>query len=280
KWRGNHIFNPSNLGLVLCFLILGSDRAEPLDFWWGPMSPWMALALAIIVVGGLAILLRLHLLGIAIGFWVSFAASIGILAGTGHAMTARWHLGPITSLYFWWILVTSPEVLVFMFFMITDPKTTPKGRVARVAYGVGVGLLATLLIAPMQTEFQAKVALLGSLTIVCALRPLLEWLLPAAGSPNDRLLALVSRAGSRSRRGAAKLRGLGLAGAAAFSGILVLAGIPARTASAFAAPLGETGRLPQITILHSTGVSSQLDRKTARLVAKSLVLDLRRQADA
>src|SRR5262249_28977348 len=106
KWRGNHIFNPSNFGLVLCFLILGSDRAEPLDFWWGPMPPWTALALAIIVVGGLAILLRLHLLGIAIGFWVSFAASIGILAGTGHAMTARWPLGPITSLYFWWILVT------------------------------------------------------------------------------------------------------------------------------------------------------------------------------
>ena len=23
KWRGNHIFNPSNIGLVLCFLILG-----------------------------------------------------------------------------------------------------------------------------------------------------------------------------------------------------------------------------------------------------------------
>ena len=23
KWRGNHIFNPSNFGLVLCFLLLG-----------------------------------------------------------------------------------------------------------------------------------------------------------------------------------------------------------------------------------------------------------------
>ena len=182
QWRGHHIFNPSNFGLVLCFLVLGSDRAAPLDFWWGPMSPWMALALAIIVLGGLWILMGLNLLGIAIGFWVSFAASIGILAATGHAMTARWHLGPITSRYFWWILVTSPEVLVFMFFMITDPRTTPKGRVARIAYGVGVGLLATLLIAPMETEFQAKVALLGSLTVVCALRPLLEWLLPAAGS--------------------------------------------------------------------------------------------------
>ncbi len=53
KLRGRHIFNPSNFGLVLCFLILGKERAFPLEFWWGPMSPWMALALAIIVVGGL-----------------------------------------------------------------------------------------------------------------------------------------------------------------------------------------------------------------------------------
>src|SRR6266480_5306480 len=62
RWRGEHIFNPSNIGLVLCFLILGSGRSEPLDFWWGPMSLWMGVALGIIVVGGLVILRRLKLL--------------------------------------------------------------------------------------------------------------------------------------------------------------------------------------------------------------------------
>src|SRR6266496_3331595 len=30
RLRGGHIFNPSNFGLVLCFLILGKHRAEPL----------------------------------------------------------------------------------------------------------------------------------------------------------------------------------------------------------------------------------------------------------
>ena len=34
--RGRHVFNPANIGLVLCFLVLGASRAEPLDFWWGP----------------------------------------------------------------------------------------------------------------------------------------------------------------------------------------------------------------------------------------------------
>src|SRR5690242_1306003 len=88
RFRGRHLFNPSNFGLVLCFLVLGKNRADPLDFWWAPMSTWMALALVIIVAGGLLILLRLGLLGIAVGFWVSFAAGIGVLALSGHAMTA------------------------------------------------------------------------------------------------------------------------------------------------------------------------------------------------
>ncbi len=30
-WRGRHVFNPANLGLVLAFVILGSERAEPLQ---------------------------------------------------------------------------------------------------------------------------------------------------------------------------------------------------------------------------------------------------------
>ena len=177
-WRGQHVFNPSNIGLVVCFLALGRARVEPLDFWWGPMSWWMALALAIIVTGGFTILRRLHLLRIALAFWVSFAAAIGVLALTGHAMTARWHLGPITGFHFWWVLVTSPEVLVFLFFMITDPKTAPSGGRARVAYALVLGLVAGTLIAPTTTEWSAKVALLSSLAIVCAAKfvlPLFHW---------------------------------------------------------------------------------------------------------
>ena len=115
-------------GSSLCFLVLGRGRAEPLDFWWGPMSPWLALALAIIVVGGLAILIRLRLLVIAVALLGDLRRRASrVLAGRGHAITARWHLGPVTGHYFWWVLVTSPEVLVFLFFMITDPKTTPQG---------------------------------------------------------------------------------------------------------------------------------------------------------
>ncbi len=265
-WRGRHLFNPSNFGLVLCFLILGKNRAFPLEFWWGPMTAWMALALAIIVAGGLAILYRLRLLFIAVGFWLSFGAAIIVVALSGHAMTTSWHLGAVTGTYFWWVLITSPEILVFTFFMITDPKTIPLGRPARLVYAVTIGLLSTLLIAPQTTEFGAKVALLGSLTLVCAARPLLEWLLPADGS---RRLPRATRLGTA-----------GVVGAAAFAGLLVLAGIPARPDNASAAQLGNTGALPPVTVINSSRVSSQIDHATALAIAGDLVADLKTRADA
>jgi hypothetical protein len=274
--KGRHVFNPSNFGLVLIFLLLGSSRVDPLDFWWAPMSDWMLLALVIIVAGGFAILARLRLLGIAVLFWLTFAAGIGVLALSGHEMTARWHLGPITGGYFWWVIVTSPEVLVFLFFMITDPRTIPSGRFGRRLYAVGIGLIATLLIAPQRTEFATKVSLLSALAIACAARALLEF---APGEEaRARWLADARRRASRRATGA-----FALTGAAAFVGLLLLAGLPARTdagATGIDSAVTGSARLPQVTIGHSSGVQSQLTSVTAKQIARDVVADLGTQADA
>ncbi len=249
KWRGNHIFNPSNIGLVLCFLILGRGRANPLDFWWGPMSVWLLVALAVILAGGFLILSRLKLLWIAVAFWVTFAAGIGVLALSGHAMSARWHLGPITGFSFWLVLITSPEVLVFLFFMITDPKTAPRNPTARIAYAISLGLLSTLLIAGARTEFASKVGLLSSLAIVCLVMPVLQ-LLPRRAL-SRRWLAVA-----------------GVAGLAVYAAALVLitGGAPSNAAPRLAA-----GALPPITILPSRGVQSQLNLATAQQITHNLV---------
>ncbi|HXV32445.1 MAG TPA: FG-GAP-like repeat-containing protein [Gaiellaceae bacterium] len=267
RFRGGHVFNPSNIGLVLCFLLLGPGRADPLDLWWGPMTAWMALALAVIVVGGLVILSRLRLLEIAVFFWVAFAAGIAVLAASGHAMTARWHLGPVTGWEFWRVLVFSPEILVFLFFMITDPKTIPAGRLGRRLYAVGIALLAVLLIAPQTTEFATKVAVLGALALVCAARPVVEVLAPRV---------VGSWAPGRARAGA-----LALGGAAAFAALVVLAGIPARTDTAAASgPSLAPGELPEVTVVQSEEVSTRLDEETARRIAADIVTALRTEAEA
>jgi hypothetical protein len=258
RFRGAHVFNPSNFGLVLCFLLLGPARADPLDFWWGPMSPALALALAIIVVGGFVILSRLRLLAMAVSFWLVFVAAIAVVAATGHAITARWHLGPVEGVHFWTVLAFSPEVLVFLFFMLTDPKTVPSGRKARLAFAVSVALLAALLIAPARTEFWAKVALLAALALVCATRPALAVL----GS---------------SLRPARRTAGILVAAAlVAYAGALVAAGSPARPSPvpAAARPAAKATPLPQVAIRPSRGVDSTLDRRTARQIAADVVAAL------
>lgn len=202
------LFNPSNLGLVTCFLVLGSQRTEPQDFWWGPMSPGMVLVYAVILGGGVVIARRVGVLLIAAAFWLTFAGALGVVAATGHAMTARWHLGPVTGGEFWAIVVFSPEVLIFLFFMITDPRTIPRGQAARLAFGAGIGLLAVLLAAPQTTEFATKVAVLSALTVGCGLRPLLERV-------NDPLVGLARRGRGQPVRalGAVGLTGLTVVGA-------------------------------------------------------------------
>jgi hypothetical protein len=247
--RGAHIFNPSNIGLVLCFLILGRSRAEPLDFWWGPMSAWLVLALTVIVAGGFAILSRLSLLRVALSFWVSFAVGLGVLALAGHQMVARWHLGPVEGFQFWWILVTSPEVLVFLFFMITDPRTAPRGPRARVVYAVAIAVVACLLIAPMRTEYATKVALLSALAVICVARPFAE---------------LAARANVRRPALALAVPVL----AAGYVVLLLVLNAPVSTATA---PVAFSGNLPPFEILPSRGVQSQLTSSIARDIEHGLV---------
>jgi hypothetical protein len=71
RYRGSHLFNPSNVGLVAAFVVLGSRRIEPLDFWWAPLETWMLVAYAVILAGGLVITARLHLLVMAASFWAA-----------------------------------------------------------------------------------------------------------------------------------------------------------------------------------------------------------------
>jgi Na+-translocating ferredoxin:NAD+ oxidoreductase RnfD subunit len=232
KYRDSHVFNPSNIGLVIAFIVLGSRRVEPLDFWWGPPSVWLAIAYAVIVGGGLLITRRLRLLGLAAAFWLTLLLSLGVLAASGHCMTANWAFAPVCGVDYWRVIVISPEVLIFLFFMITDPKTVPSGQVGRVAFGILVAIASTLLMAPQTDEFGTKVALLSGLVAMCAVRPLLDRLVPAPGAATDRIRPYASRVafGGEPRRALRVVGRAALAVAAVFliSAGIVLAGSPAR----------------------------------------------------
>jgi Na+-translocating ferredoxin:NAD+ oxidoreductase RnfD subunit len=228
RYRGNHVFNPSNIGLVVAFIVLGPTRVEPLDFWWAPLNVWMITAYAVIIVGGILITRRLSLLGLAGTFWVTLALGLGLLAASGHCMTANWAFAPVCGFDFWRVVVTSPEVLIFLFFMITDPKTVPAGRVGRIAFGALVAVASVLLLAPQTDEWGTKVGLLAGLVVISIARPLLERLLPEPSSDADRVAPLASRLASDS--GGRRLARLGVAGLVVLviGSSIVAAGAPAR----------------------------------------------------
>jgi Na+-translocating ferredoxin:NAD+ oxidoreductase RnfD subunit len=232
RYRGNHVFNPSNIGLVVAFIVLGPTRVEPLDFWWAPLNAWMITAYAVIIVGGILITRRLSLLGLAGTYWVTLALGLGLLAASGHCMTANWAFAPVCGFDFWRVVVTSPEVLIFLFFMITDPKTVPAGRVGRISFGALVGVASVLLMAPQTDEWGTKVGLLTGLVVVSMARPLLERLFPEPKSEADGIAPLASRLASGS--GVRRAARLGVAALAilVIGGGIVAAGAPARGTAA------------------------------------------------
>jgi len=210
---GRPLFNPSNLALVVAFLVLGSGLADPQDLWWGPMSPGLALTYGVIIVGGVVITRRLGLLAVSAAFWVVFGSLMAGLALAGHSMTARWSLTPVSGAQYWYSVVLSPEILIFVFFMITDPRTAARGRSGGVIYAALVAATSAVLVAFQSTEYATKVALLSGLVVVCAVRPLIERVAPAG---HDESVVRWARANTR--------RGAGLAAAAVTTIALVVAG--------------------------------------------------------
>ena len=172
RWRGRHIFNPSNLGLVVAFVALGPRWTEPQDLWWIPMGPWMIVTYAILVGGGLLIGWRLKLFGMQLAYMLGFAAALLLTVAPvpDHCMVASWRATPICGWDFWQVVVTSPELMVFALFMLPDPRTVPEGRWSRIAFGLVVALLSAILVAPTTLEFWTKTAILASLVIACGLR--------------------------------------------------------------------------------------------------------------
>lgn len=223
-------------------------------------------ALLVIVAGAFVVLSRVGLLTVALLFLVTFSGAIGVLALSGHGFSANWHLGPVSNGYFWEVLVTSPEVFIFLAFMITDPRTAPETTRGRQVYAISIGLLSALMIAPMRTEFWAKVALIGALTIVCAARPLLILGREAIGRRHPGPWFELHL-----RRRRPLLGSLAVFGAAGFAALIVVAGIPARSAATLSAPT--LGGAVRVQVIHTTGVVA-ITPQLGRQLAAGAIADL------
>ena len=262
RYRGKNLFNPSNVGLVLAFLVFGNSRLEPLNLWWAPLNVWMIAAYAIILVGGTYVVWRAKMLTLSATFFVAFSILQGVLAGSGHCITANWAFAPVCGADYYRVIVTSPEVFIYAFFMVTDPPTVPSGRVGRIVFALCAAVSTTLLMAPQTDEFGTKVALLGGLTILLLAHPLIDRLVPEPRSAQDTIRGYATRLVSGGRPGFARpVVSLGLMAVmlAVIGTGVVFAGTPARTP--VAADMTEVlngvqqqvdpGTLPPITVNQS-----------------------------
>lgn len=112
RFRGTHIWNPTNFGIVI-MLLIASDSMAVLSIQWGN-NMW---AMLIIWIVGLLVISRVNLANICITYVLSFVF-FGWLRSmiTGDAFLAE--IAPLTG----------PMYQLFVLFMITDPKTTLKSK--------------------------------------------------------------------------------------------------------------------------------------------------------
>jgi hypothetical protein len=171
---GRHVFNPSNVGLVGCFLLAGLTRTFPQYLWWGPLDVPVIAALAVIAFGAVWIVRPLGMLPMVGAYLATFAAVVTALAASGRSFYAIWHLNAIRGVAYVVHIVASPELLIFVLFMMTDPRTAPRRPGHRLLFAVATAGVSGLLIAPQRSEFGVKVAILAGLTVTTALVPALE----------------------------------------------------------------------------------------------------------
>jgi hypothetical protein len=171
---GRHIYNPSNTGLVVCLLLIGATSVYPQYLWWGGMRPALLAALAVIWLGAFWVLRPVKMVPMAAAFLLSFWVLVAALAAAGHCFVAAWRSTPVCGPDYWMSISGSPEVLIFVFFMMSDPRTAPRYPRARLWYGSACAGVAATLMVFQTTEFGIKVAILASLMVTCSAVPFLD----------------------------------------------------------------------------------------------------------
>ncbi len=157
RFRGKHVFNPTNFAIVL--LLALTDRVWVSPGQWGASAIF---AFFVLCAGGLVIFrsLRADVSLAFLGFYAALVIGRSLWLGDPLAV-------PLHRLM-------NGSLLIFAFFMISDPKTTPDSRPGRALYALLVALLA------MYIEYRLfrTNGALWSLALLSPLVPLIDRLAP------------------------------------------------------------------------------------------------------
>jgi Na+-transporting NADH:ubiquinone oxidoreductase subunit NqrB len=156
--HGKHVFNPTNFGIVAVLLLHREAWVSPGQ--WGSAA-LAAFALACL---GMVVTLRAERSDVTWGFLLSYSTLLFTRAAW---LGDPWSI-PAHQL-------STGAFLIFTFFMISDPKTTPDRRAGRLLYAFLVAVVA----AWIRFGLYRPNDLLWALAICAPLVPLIDHLLPA-----------------------------------------------------------------------------------------------------
>jgi enediyne biosynthesis protein E5 len=121
----NHVFNPANLAAVLAAYLLPGAWLSPGQ--WG--QSWILAAWFLAL--GMIVTTKARRIDIGIVFLIAFALLLTTrVVNLGQNPLLIWHQ------------MQNGVLLLFAFFMISDPMTTPRHAKVRIAYACAVALLA------------------------------------------------------------------------------------------------------------------------------------------
>ncbi len=162
RYRGNHLWNPTNFA-VSALLLLAADRVSVLSHQFGNDLTTNL----IIWIFGLIIAARVGVLHITLTYVASFLLLNSVRAA-GLGMPVLPEIAPITG----------PMYQLFVFFMITDPRTIVRGRRRQGVVAILIAVMETLIRFasdkgwPLPTAFNAAPAFLA----LALVGPVAKWI--------------------------------------------------------------------------------------------------------
>ena len=171
RYRDNHLWNPTNFA-VTALLLAAPERVSVLSHQFGN-----DLTTNLVIWGfGLVIAARVGVLHITLTYVASFLLLNGLRAlALGQAVMPE--IAPITG----------PMYQLFVFFMITDPRTVVRERRHQIVVAVVIAMMETLIrfasdmAWPLPTAFNVAPAFLA----LALVGPIAKWLDLRAGFPNN-----------------------------------------------------------------------------------------------
>jgi hypothetical protein len=151
-----HVFNPSNLGITVTLLLFPwVGVAQPYMFTENLSGPADWVLPAILICLGTFLNARFTKRLPLIAAWLGGFVLQALIRGLVFDWAVIPALTPITGVAF----------LLYTFYMVTDPATTPSSVRGQIAFGAGVALAYSLLVV-----FHVVFGLFFALTIVCTVR--------------------------------------------------------------------------------------------------------------